>query len=668
MTLGTPTTLATAADEPGTEMPYAVEDGSYPNRAEILGITGADLIAGDGNITLTPCSGPYQIKVWAVKLKTGDSRICFSAAKTGYLKVNIPRAYRIETIHRDIKASVSIAGDTEDLTVLRDTSAGFGEADLTDPQQAVLLDMRVTGAASSTPPGVSADITGLSFSGRLNIGDVKHCSATLVDPQWVLSAKSCFAEKPAEGNTVTAGVPKQKTTVVLGRPHINLLGGHASDIVELVPHPDRDLVMGRLATSSTNIAPAVLSATGPVAGQKLTIPAFGRTQTEWVPFTRHDGAFTTETVEATGFGLTPQAPAETTVCAGDAGAPVVRQVDVRQFALVGIMSRSWAGNCMGGTETRTGASAVRVDDLATWMQQTRSGKTSTLLQSGANLYQGIRLADGSWTDFTDVQAKASNIGGIRTATAAGIGSSTHVLAVGTDGRLHHSIRRIDGTWTEFGDVGEVAGFLGSLTQVSAVSVGEDLHVLALANGKVFHTLRTAAGHWSLFGDISAVVGPIGTVTSLATASAGGQLQVSAVTGGKAFHTIRTASGHWSIWGDISQAAQATGAISSIAMAGIGADAHVVIATDNGTRQYHALRTATGHWEPFSELRAILGTVTIKSVGAAGVDGQLQLTATTSDNKLLHTIRHADRTWSPTTQVTPQGVPSTLTATAITGTL
>ncbi|QGV77322.1 trypsin-like serine protease [Streptomyces ficellus] len=666
VTLGMPTTTATAAGETPPEAPYAVEDGTYPNRADVLGLTGADLIAGDGNITFTSCAGPYQIKVWAVKLKTNESRICFAADKTGYLKVNIPRAYRIETVGRDVRAGVSIANTTEDLTIARNTSKGFGEADLSDPKQAVLLEMRVTGATPTTP-GASGDITGLSFTGRLDIGDVKHCTATLVDPQWVLSAKSCFADKPAESNTVAAGAPKEKTTVVLGRRHLGLMGGHTSEIVELVPHPDRDLVMGRLAAPST-IPPAVASAAGPAAGQKLTVAAFGRTETEWVPAERHDGAFTTGTVASTGFDLAPQDPAAASVCQGDAGAPAVRQVAVREFELVGIVSRAFNGNCQGGTETRTGASAVRVDDLSTWMLQTRSGKTSTLLQSGANLYQGLRLADGSWTGFTDVQSAAGDIGGIRTATAAGIGSSTHVVAVGTDGRLHHTIRRIDGTWTQFGDIGEVAGVLGSLTQVSAVSVGNDLHVLALANGKVFHTLRNASGHWSPFGDISTVTGPIGAVTSLATASVGGQLQVSAVSNGKAFHTIRTASGHWNGWGDISQVAGATGAISSIAMAGIGAEAHIVVATDGGTRQYHALRTATGHWEPFAELKSILGTVIVKSVGAAGVDGQLQLTATTSTGKLLHTVRRADRTWNPTTQITPQGVAGTLAATAVTGTL
>lgn len=252
--LGTPTTLATAAGEPTDVMPYAIEDGAYPDRANVLGLTGADLIAGDGNITFTSCSGPYQIKVWAVKLKTNESRMCFTAANTGYLKVNIPRAYRIETVGRDIKAGISIAGTTENLTVGRDTSKGFGEADLSDPKQAVLLEMRVTGSSSPAPQG-PAEGNPLSFTGKLNIGDTRACTAALIDPRWVVTAKSCFADNPAENNTIPAGAPKDKTTLTLGRADLTSTGGHTTDIVELAPHADRDLVLARLAAPATGVPP-----------------------------------------------------------------------------------------------------------------------------------------------------------------------------------------------------------------------------------------------------------------------------------------------------------------------------------------------------------------------------------------------------------------------------
>ncbi|WP_158820588.1 MULTISPECIES: trypsin-like serine protease [unclassified Streptomyces] len=653
--------------------PYAAEDGTYPNRAAALAATGADLIAGDGNIVQTPCGGDHQIQVWALNLPAAnDSKICFKAADTGYLKVSIPRAYRIRTFGRDIKASVSIANTTEQLNVPKDTSKGFGEADPSDPKQAVVLDLRVTGTGSTTPPGVSADVKGLGFNGKLLIGETRRCSAALVDAQWVISAKSCFADNPAENNTVAAGAPKEKTTVVLGKPHINLLGGHTSEIVQLVPHPDRDLVMARLDKPAANIAPVPVASAAPATGQQLTVAGFGRTTSEWAPGTRHEAAFTTGAVAASGFDLTAKTPADATVCAGDAGGPALRQDDINKYTLFGITSRSWQGDCLGVDETRSGAFATRVDDVAQWVLQTRAlapgWKTETLVQTSSSLYQGIRLADGSWTGFTDVQAKAGDIKGVRSAAAAGINADTHVVALGGDGIIHHTYRNAEGSWSTFGDVGSVAGVLGNVTQVSAVSIGNDLHVVAVADGKLFHTLRNSTGHWSRFGDISGAAGPIGTVTAAATASVGGELQVIAVSNGKAFHTVRNTAGQWSAWGNVAQAAGTTGPITAVSMAGTGGDAQIVIATDNGTRQYHAIRKADRTWDSFGDLKGYLGSVTVKSLGAASVDGALQLTATTADNKLLHVIRRADRTWSPTTPVDLQGVTGSIGSTALTGTL
>ncbi|MEF2528971.1 phospholipase D-like domain-containing protein [Streptomyces globosus] len=304
-----------------------------------------------------------------------------------------------------------------------------------------------------------------------------------------------------------------------------------------------------------------------------------------------------------------------------------------------------------------------------WVQTPAPGwRTSSLVGTDTGLYHGIRLADGSWTGFTDVQSKAGHINGVRTAAAAGINADTHVVALGGDGRLHHTIRKADGTWAKFGDIGAVAGTLGNVSQVSAVSIGNDLHVVAVAGGKLFHTLRNSTGHWTSFGDVSGAVGPIGTVTTAATASVGGELQLVAVSGGKAFHTIRNTAGQWTTWGNVASAAGATGLITAVSMAGTDGDAQIVIATDNGTRQYHTIRKADRTWSPFGDLKDHLGTVTVTALSAAHVDGELQLTATTADNKLLHSIRHSDRTWTPATAVALQGVSGKLGTTAITGTL
>ncbi|MFI8103990.1 trypsin-like serine protease [Streptomyces sp. NPDC086023] len=509
-------------------------------------------------------------------------------------------------------------------------------------------------AAIGTP-----DTGSHAYTAHLTIGDetnARGCSATLVAGDWLLSAKSCF---PAD---TTAGAPKQPVKVTVGASTYN--------VGELAPRTDRDVILLRLDRPVTNATPVKLASAAPAADTAVTAVGHGRTKADWVPGKVHTASFkatatttTTLTLEAAGQG--------NAICQGDAGGPVLNA----DGQLVALNSLSWQGGCLGTdpAETRTGAIAVRADDLREWILQTRAltagWKTEALLQAGTTLYQGIRLAGGDWTGFTDVQTKAGDIGGIRTAAAAGINGDTHVLAVGNNARLFHTIRKADGTWGTFGDVGAVAGGLANLTQVSAVSIGHDLHVVAVADGRIFHTVRNATGHWTPFGDVAGAVGPIGKVTAVATASAGGQLQVTALSGGKAHHTVRNTTGQWTPWGDVVAATgSTTGPITSVAMAGAGNDAHIVIATDNNTRQYHAIRNGNGTWTPLGDLKGILGTVTAKSLSAATVDGELQLAVTTTGNKVLHTVRRTDRTWATTTEVTPQGVTAAPGAIAITGTL
>ncbi|MFE9565902.1 FG-GAP-like repeat-containing protein [Streptomyces sp. NPDC006487] len=365
VTLGTPTTLATAAGEPTPTAPYTAEDGSYPNRADIHALTGADLIEGDGNITLVACSSPYQIMVWARNLPTDESRVCFAAANTGYLRVNIPRAYRIETNDRDIKANVSIEGTTEDLTVPRDTTKGFGEANPADPKQAVLLEMRVTGSATSlTPPPMAPNP--YAFVGKLRIGQLRTCTAVLVDPRWALTAASCFA---ADGKPA-AGKPVQATTLTVGRSDLNQITvGATRTAVELVPHPDRDLVMVKLDRGISNVKPAALATTATTADESVKVAGFGRTSQEWAPTALHNAPFKANIGNSADLNLTPSG--EGLVCQGDAGGPVLRESG-GNLQLLAITSRSWQGGCLGATqdEERTDAVAMRTDDIRTWITGT----------------------------------------------------------------------------------------------------------------------------------------------------------------------------------------------------------------------------------------------------------------------------------------------------------
>ncbi|MFJ6934827.1 trypsin-like serine protease [Streptomyces sp. NPDC101132] len=518
----------------------------------------------------------------------------------------------------------------------------------------------LAGPASALTGTPAAD-GAFTHTARLTVGEgdtARACTGVLVAADALLTAADCFAARP--GERVAAGKPARKSTAAVGDQTV--------EVTALAPREDRQLVLAQLARPVTEVAPVRLATAAPAAGTAVTAAGFGRTRTDWVPGKAHSGAFDTVTADATTLRLKGRSGAG--VCKGDAGGPVL----AADGTLVAVSSRSWGAGCLGTdpAETRTDAVAVRADGLADWITQTRAlapgWKTEALVQSGAGLHQAIRLADGTWTGFTDVQAAAGGVGGVRAASVAGVNGDTHVVVLATDGRLHHTVRTADGRWGTFGHIGAVAGTLENVTQVSTVSVGADLHVVAVAGGRVFHTVRNATGHWTPFGDVEAATGPIGDVSQVATASAGGALQVIAVSGGRALHTLRATTGHWTAWGNVAQAAGPTGPVTSVAMAGTGGDAHVVVATDGGTRQYHAIRRADGRWDSFGDLAGVLGNVTAGSVAAAGVDGELQVAVTTADGRVLHTVRHTDRTWAKTVPVTAPGLPGTPGAVDLAGTL
>ncbi|MFJ7280234.1 trypsin-like serine protease [Kitasatospora sp. NPDC098663] len=370
-TTATAATDGTTPPAPADQPKVAAETFAYPGSAQMLADAGVTMVRGDGGITVTDCANPNQIKVWARSITLHDNWICFAAPSgTGYLAVNIPDAYRVQTFDRDVRASLSTKGQSQTLDVPRNTAKGFGEASPTGDPSA-LLELRVTGSGAAMPAPQPTD-PALAFSAKLNVGDGKRaCTAALVDRYWLLTAASCFTDTPDDLSTVTAGAPKDKTTATIGRTDLtNTATGTVTEVVELLPRQDRDLVMARLATPVSGITPATPATTAPVAGESLRIPGYGRTATEWIPTKLHTTTHTAGTISATSVDTAP-APGASALCLGDAGAPAIREKNGKA-ELVAVTSRSWQGGCLGETETRTGASSSRVDDLAGWVQQTVS--------------------------------------------------------------------------------------------------------------------------------------------------------------------------------------------------------------------------------------------------------------------------------------------------------
>ncbi|WP_330286148.1 FG-GAP-like repeat-containing protein [Streptomyces sp. NBC_00576] len=255
----------------------------------------------------------------------------------------------------------------------------------------------------------------LNYVAKINVGEQSACSGTLIAPQWVLTAATCFA---ADGKP-PAGKPAITTTVTVGRTDLTQTSGSVLSAIRLVPHADRDLVLVKLAARITDpsITPVRLATTPAAAGEELVKAGFGRTKTEWVPDKLHTGTFTVASTTDTTVDLNGSDTA--TVCKGDAGGPALRTVN-GTTELVAINSRSWQGGCLGNdpAETRTGAIDTRVDDISGWVDHATSRNPDDLTGDGKADLAAIKDDGVLWIYPGTGNASGSTLG---TRFQAGVG-------------------------------------------------------------------------------------------------------------------------------------------------------------------------------------------------------------------------------------------------------
>ncbi|MCX5297690.1 S1 family peptidase [Streptomyces sp. NBC_00193] len=547
------------------------------------------------------------------------------------------------------------------------------------PRTARATGLLITAAAVSTSlvsavpaiavTGPDAAAGSHAYLAKLNIGDVetgRACTSVLVDPRWVLTAASCLAAKP--GDAVVAGKPALKTTATFT--------GQTREVVEVsASATDRDLVLARLASPVTGIAPVKRAAAAPAAGVDLTAAGFGRTKTQWVTDTAHTGAFTTDSAAAaTTLAITGKGA--DVICKGDSGGPLLNAAG----ELVGINSRSWQAGCLGApaAETRTGAVAARTDNVGAWIDQTvapRNGNQVSLLAGGGgamwsqfghlgygeygdawakingknvsrvatvrdgDLVRAYAIADGkvygqdldlassgTWSGWGEVPGGAA---GAQDISASLVGTSVHVQIVGSEGNLYSQVAdykagRWNNAWTAVGASG--------LTRVTSAPAGPIVRVQAVSNGRVYgRDFDTRNSSWSPWGEIP---GGATGVKDIASSMIGNNVQVQIIGGDGA---VWSQFGNYDAgrWNDVWAKAGGAG-LANISSAPTGTTVEVYATDAAGKVNNARLDTTTGSWSTFQELKGGISGTTDVAAAISVAPSKVTLAATTGSALSLQT--------------------------------
>ncbi|MFC3454243.1 FG-GAP-like repeat-containing protein [Amycolatopsis speibonae] len=264
--------------------------------------------------------------------------------------------------------------------------------------------------AQAVSGGAAAVDGAYGFVAKIEI-DGSACSGALVASEWIVTSATCFPGNPQ------GGVPVKAATAIVGRTDLFGTTGKVAKVVNLVSHPSRGVMLARLDTTITGIAPVTLGGAVAAAGEKLRLAGYGRTTTEWVPNKLHSALFTVGTPTADNLPLVGDNGAD--ACKGDAGGPVFRET-AGKFELAGVVGASWQHGCLAVSETQQGTTATRTDGLAEWIRQQTFVATAKAVDHAITVSWAPVLGQGQLT----YRVYAGEEPSVPVAEARRIGSTT----------------------------------------------------------------------------------------------------------------------------------------------------------------------------------------------------------------------------------------------------
>jgi len=280
-------------------------------------------------------------------------------------------------------------------------------------------------------------------------------------------------------------------------------------------------------------------------------------------------------------------------------------------------------------------------------------RSTQLLAATGNggLFHSMRLRNGAWTGFGDVEAATGAVFTPVDTASAMVAGEQHALVAASDGELWHAIRRVDGPWTVFGNVEDFAGEIGAINRVSVSEVNGTLHAVVLSGGQnIHHAVRNPNGSWTRLLSVEDFAGAVANVNDVAAAGyINGELQVTvSTTDGRLLNSMRQTNGAWTPWGDVEAFAGNPGTPRSVSASEIGGVLHLV--ADYGTAGVrHTVRHANGAWGPLLNINDYNGgnPGALLDVSAVGfTNGELQVVALAANGPVWHSVRQTNGGWTP----------------------